>query len=183
MKWLLFLYPWLELWSLIEQGTQTSATTAMLWVLGAGVLGIGLFRHAGRQTLEHLQQAQREGALSQQLLMGNVSRLVAGVLLIIPGLISDALAVVVLIAPLRILLAKVLVGGSITAQHNPYQSQGQGQGQGQGESSGFHTGPGYRRFDGDGVTLEGEFESVSPEQEGKAREASAPLEHQPSERD
>ena len=177
MKWLLFLYPWLELWSLVELGTQTSATTAMLWVLGAGVLGIGLFRLAGRQTLAHLQQAQREGALSQQLLMGNVSRLVAGVLLIIPGLISDVLAVVVLVAPLRILLAKLLVGGSINAQHNPYQ------GQGQGESSGFHTGPGHRRFKDDGVTLEGEFESVSPEQEGEGREAPAPLEHQPTERD
>ena len=127
MKWLLFLYPWLELWSLIELGTQTSATSAMLWVFGAGVLGIGLFRLAGRQTLEHLQQAQREGVLSQQLLMGNVSRFVAGVLLIIPGLISDVLAVAVLIAPLRMLLAKLLVGGSINAQHNPYQGQGQGQ--------------------------------------------------------
>ena len=175
MKWLLFFYPWLELWSLVELGAQTSVTTAMLWVLGAGVLGIGLFRLAGRQTLEHLQQAQREGVLSQQLLMGNVSRLVAGVLLIIPGLISDVLAFVVLIAPLRILLAKLLVGGSINAQRNPYQ--------GQGESSGFHTGPGYRRFDDDGVTLEGEFESVSPEQEAKDREAPAPLEHQPPERD
>ena len=181
MKWLLFLYPWLELWSLIELGAQTSATTAMLWVLGDGVLGIGLFRLAGRQTLAHLQQAQREGVLSQQLLMGNVSRFVAGVLLIIPGLISDALAVVVLIAPLRMLLAKLLFGGSISAQYNSYQ--GQGQGQGQRESSGFHTGPGQRRFEDDGVTLEGEFESVSPEQEGEDREAPAPLEHQPTERD
>ena len=177
MKWLLFLYPWLELWSLIELGTQTSATSAMLWVFGAGVLGIGLFRLAGRQTLEHLQQAQREGVLSQQLLMGNVSRFVAGVLLIIPGLISDVLAVAVLIAPLRMLLAKLLVGGSINAQHNPYQ------GQGQGESLGFYTGPGHRRFEDDGVTLEGEFQSVSPEQEGEDREASAPLEHQPAEPD
>lgn len=179
MKWLLFLYPWLELWSLIELGTLTSATTAMLWVLGAGVLGIGLFRLAGRQTLEHLQQAQREGVLSQQLLMGNVSRLVAGVLLIIPGLISDVLALVVLIAPLRILLAKLLLGGSINAQHNPYQ----GQGQGQGESSGFHSWADNRRFEDDGVTLEGEFESVSPEHEGEVREAPAPLEHQPPERE
>ena len=111
--------------------------------------------------------------------MGNVSRFLAGVLLIIPGLISDALAVVVLIAPLRILLAQLLVGGSINAQHNTYQ----GQGQGQGESSGFDTGPGYRRFEDDGVTLEGEFESVLPEQEGEDREASAPLEHQPPEPD
>ena len=43
MKWLLFLYPWLELWSLIELGTQTSATSAMLWVFGAGVLGCLLY--------------------------------------------------------------------------------------------------------------------------------------------
>ena len=177
MKWLLFFYPWLELWSLIELGTQTSAATAMLWVFGAGVLGIALFRLAGRQTLEHVQQAQREGALSQQLLMGNVARLVAGVLLIIPGLISDVLAVVVLIAPLRILLAKLLVGGSVNAQYNPYQ------GQGQGESSGFHSWADNRPFEDDGVTLEGEFESVSPESNGEERDPVAPLEHQPPERD
>ena len=177
MKWLLFLYPWLELWSLIELGTQTSATSAMFWVLGASVLGIGLFRLAGRQTLEHLQQAQREGVLSQQLLMGNVSRFVAGVLLIIPGLISDVLAVAVLIVPLRMLLAKLLVGGSINAQHNPYQ------GRGQGESSGFQPWADNHRFEDDGVTLEGDFEPVSLEPKGADREPAASLEHKPTERD
>ena len=174
MKWLLFLYPWLELWSLIELGAQTSASSAMLWVLGAGVLGIGLFRLAGRQTLEHLQQAQREGALSQQLLMGNVARLVAGVLLIIPGLISDVLAVVVLIAPLRVLLAKLLVGGSVNAQYGHYQ--------GQGGSAGSQTASGNSRFEDGGVTLEGEFEPVSTEPDGTDRETAAPLEHNPNER-
>ena len=175
MKWLLFIYPWLELWSLIELGSQTSATTAMLWVLGAGVLGIALFRLAGRQTLAHMQQAQREGALSQQLLMGNVARLVAGVLLIVPGLISDALAVVVLIAPLRVLLAKLLVGASVNAQYSHYQ--------GQGGSSGFQTASGNSRFEDDGVTLEGEFEPVSTEPDGPVRETAPPLEHNPTERD
>ena len=175
MKWLLFLYPWLELWSLIELGARTSVTTAMLWLLGAGVLGIGLFRLAGLQTLEHLQQAQREGALSQQLLMGNVARLVAGVLLIVPGLISDALAVVVLIAPLRVLLAKLLVGGSVNTQDGHYQ--------GQAGSSGFQTASRNSRFENDGVTLEGEFEPVSTEPDGSDRETAAPLEHNPTERD
>ena len=174
MKWLLFLYPWLELWSLIELGARTSVTTAMLWLLGAGVLGIGLFRLAGLQTLEHLQQAQREGALSQQLLMGNVARLVAGVLLIVPGLISDALALVVLLAPLRVLLAKLLVGGSAAVQYSDYQAQF--------ESSGFHTGPGDTRLEDDGVTVEGEFESVS-NTDGIDSETAAPLEHHPSELD
>mgnify|MGYP001222546303 FL=1 len=175
MKWLLFLYPWLELWSLIELGSQTNATMAMLWVLGAGVLGIALFRLAGRQTLGHLQQAQREGALSEQLLMGNVARLVAGVLLIVPGLISDALAVVVLIAPLRVLLAKLLVGGSVNTQDGHYQ--------GQAGSSGFQTASRNSRFENDGVTLEGEFEPVSTEPDGPDRETAAPLDHNPTERD
>ena len=174
MKWPLFLYPWLELWTLIELGAQTSATSTMLWVLCAGVLGIGLFRLAGRQALEHLQQAQREGVLSQQLLMGNVARLVAGVMLIIPGLISDALALVVLLAPLRILLAKLLVGGSAAVQYSDYQAQF--------ESSGFHTGPSDTRFEDDGVTLEGEFESVS-NTDGAESETAAPSERHPSELD
>ena len=174
MKWLLFLYPWLELWGLIELGARTSVTTAMLWLLGAGVLGIGLFRLAGRQTFEHLQQAQREGALSQQLMMGNVSRLEAGVLLIVPGLISDALAVVVLIAPLRILLAKLLVSGSAKAQFNQYH--------GQGDLSGSHSAPRSRCFEEDGVTLEGQFESVSHPDRADP-ETAAPLEHHPAERD
>lgn len=175
MNWLLFIYPWLELWSLIQLGSQATAVTAMLWVLGAGVLGILLFRLAGRQTLEQLQQAQREGVLSQQLLIGNVAQLVAGVLLIIPGLISDALAVVVLIAPLRIALAKLLVDRSANTQYHRYQ--------GQGGSSSFRMKPGNHRFDDDGVTLEGEFESVSPEAEGADREKAAPLEHNLNERD
>ena len=175
MKWLLFLYPWLELWSLIELGSQTSATTAMLWVLGAGVLGIALFRLAGRQTLVHLQQAQREGVLSQQLPMGNVARLVAGVLLIVPGLISHALAVIVLIAPLRALLAKLLVGDSVNTQYRHYQ--------GQGGSSGFQTASGNSRFEDDGVTLEGEFEPVSTEPDAPDCETASPLEHNPTERD
>jgi len=175
MKWLLFFYPWLELWSLIELGAQTSATTAMLWVISAGALGIALFRLAGRQTLAHLQQAQREGALSQHLLMGNVAQLVAGILLIVPGLISDVLAVAVLIPPIRVLLAKLLIGRSVSAQYNPYQ--------GQSEPSDFHSWADNRRFEDDGVTLEGEFESVSPGQQGEDREAPAPLEHQPLERD
>ena len=174
MKWLLLLYPWLELWSLIELGARTSATTAMLWLLGAGVLGIGLFRLAGRQTLQHLQQAQREGALSQKLLMGNVARLVAGVLLIVPGLISDALAVVVLIAPLRILLVKLMVARSADNHHSHDQWQA--------GPSGFHTDPRNGQLGDEGITLEGEFEPMSPDCEGAHRETSVPLEHNPTER-
>ena len=67
MRIALLLYPLLELWSLIELGAQTSAGLAVLWVLGAGFLGMTTIRFAGAQVLSRLQAAQREGVLQQQL--------------------------------------------------------------------------------------------------------------------
>ena len=98
MRIALLLYPLLELWSLIELGAQTSAGLAVLWVLAAGFLGMTTIRFAGAQVLSRLQAAQREGVLQQQLVASDMALAVAGLLLIIPGLLSDAMAVLVLIA-------------------------------------------------------------------------------------
>ena len=51
MRIALLLYPLLELWSLIELGAQTSVGLAVLWVLGAGFLGMAAIRFAGTQVL------------------------------------------------------------------------------------------------------------------------------------
>ena len=90
MGWIVFLYPLMELWSLIELGAQTTAGTAVLWVLAAGLVGLGAIRFAGTQVLTRLQAAQREGALQQHLLAGDMALAFAGLLLMVPGLISDA---------------------------------------------------------------------------------------------
>ena len=58
MRIALLLYPLVELWSLIELGAQTSAGLAVLWVLGAGFLGMTTIRFAGAQVLSRLQAAQ-----------------------------------------------------------------------------------------------------------------------------
>ena len=101
MRWIVFLYPWLELWSLLALGSRTSAGIALLWVLGAGVLGVMLMRVAGAQTLGHLRAAQQQGSLQTQLLQDDVALAIVGLLLLIPGMVSDALAVLLLIRPLR----------------------------------------------------------------------------------
>ena len=93
MRIALLLYPLLELWSLIELGAQTSAGLAVLWVLGAAFLGMTTIRLAGSQVLSRLQAAQREGVLQQQLVASDMALAIAGLLLIIPGLLSDAMAV------------------------------------------------------------------------------------------
>ena len=163
MKWLLFFYPWLELWSLVELGAQTTVATSLLWVLAAVVLGIAMIRFAGNQTLAHLQSAQREGVLRERLLVGDVAVLVSGLLFIIPGLISDAVAVMVLIAPLRSLLVRRLIANAVPSAG--YRND-------QGHHRDFQQEPHRAAGSNGGVTLEGEYQSVSPD-----TDLPAPLEH------
>ena len=143
----MFLYPWLELWSLLALGSRTSAGMAMLWVLGAGALGVMLIRVAGAQTLVKLRTAQQSGSLQAQLLQDNVALAIVGLLLLIPGMVSDAIAVLLLIRPLRGLIYRsVAPNGGLRGEfsggfqhthhtHNPHQED-------------------------DGATLEGEYEQV-----------------------
>ena len=165
MRIALLLYPLLELWSLIELGAQTSGGIAVLWVLGAGFLGMATIRFAGTQVLSRLQAAQRKGALQQQLVAGDLSLAMAGLLLIIPGLLSDALAVLVLIRPFRRLFGFLLTAGwshgdmSSASDHshrNTYQHTNQDifrTGRAQDDEGG----------QGDGVILEGEFQELDAE--------------------
>ena len=150
MGWVFFLYPFLELWSLIELGAQTSALTALAWVLGAGVGGIATIRFAGAQALSHLQAAQREGRLQQSLVAQDMALVVVGLLLVIPGLISDALAVMILIKPLRTLLFSVLPIKPAVSASAQFERAARR------DSDSSTTDPA-------GVTLEGEFQQLDPD--------------------
>ena len=108
MKWLLFLYPWLELWSLIELGGQTAPLASLAWVLAMVMLGGAMIRWAGRNSLQRLVQASAGGTLPQQLLLADFAVILSGLLLAIPGLVSDLLALLILITPLRRLTAALL---------------------------------------------------------------------------
>ena len=166
MRIALLLYPLLELWSLIELGAQTSAGLAVLWVLAAGFLGMTTIRFAGAQVLSRLQAAQREGVLQQQLVASDMALAIAGLLLIIPGLLSDAMAVLVLIRPVRHLLGSVVAarwskGGNRHATGSAHNGK-------RGHADhGVYQEPlhgGQTRVRGgpqdDGVTLEGEFQEL-----------------------
>lgn len=149
MRWIAFLYPMMELWSLIELGARTTAGAALLWVLVAGLVGLAAIRFAGTQVLTRLQAAQREGALQQKLLAGDMALAFAGLLLMVPGLISDSLALLIMVRPFRGLLGKLmgLRGVNTGAQFTHSFSQSQADAHARSEG-------------GDGVILEGEFQEV-----------------------
>ncbi|TGD74363.1 FxsA family protein [Mangrovimicrobium sediminis] len=125
------LLPWLELFTLIQLGIKTSALTALLYVLATVVLGVFILRRQGAQMLERVRDIQMGRAAGAQLLVDDLSMGLAGLLFIIPGMITDVVALIVLIGPLRRSLARLLgvkasvseTGGSMGAS-TVYEERG-----------------------------------------------------------
>ena len=119
MRLFFLLLPWLELFTLIQLGIETSALTALLYVLATLVLGMAIIRHQGMSLFTRMQDLQAGRVLGQQLLLDGMAVGIAGLLLMVPGLISDFFAIIVLIGPLRRRLGRWLMG----PQPEPYVPQ------------------------------------------------------------
>lgn len=115
MRIILLLLPWLELFTLIQLGINTSALTAILYVFVTLVLGILVLQRQGAQMFERLREAQQGRVLGSQLLVDDMAMGIAGLLLIFPGMISDIAAVLVMIGPLRRRLARVFGAPEVDA--------------------------------------------------------------------
>ena len=119
MRFLVFLLPWLELFTLIELGVETSALTALGYVLLTFVLGMAILQRQGRGMFERLRETQQGRMMGPQLLLDDMAMGLAGLLFMIPGLISDFAALIVMIGPLRRRLATAFMG----PQPEPYAPQ------------------------------------------------------------
>ncbi len=101
MRFIIILLPWLELFTLIQLGVETSALTALGYVLLTLMLGLWLLRRQGEGMFQRLREAQQGAVLGPQLLLDDMAVGLAGLLLMVPGMISDFAALLVLIGPLR----------------------------------------------------------------------------------
>jgi len=108
MRLFFLLLPWLELFTLIQLGIETSALTAIFYVFATIALGLVVLRRQGRQMFERLQGVQQGRMLGTDLLVDDMAMGLAGLLLIFPGMITDFAALVVMIGPLRRRLARAL---------------------------------------------------------------------------
>ncbi len=119
MRLFIMLLPWLELFTLIQLGIETSALTTIGYVLATLALGIMVLQRQGQGMFERLREAQEGRVLGPQLLLDDMAMGLAGLLLIIPGMITDLSAVLVMFGPLRRRLAGWLYG----PQPEPYAPQ------------------------------------------------------------
>lgn len=101
------LLPALELWLMIAIGGEVGALAVIGWLVGMIIVGINLLRYLGASSmLRAAQGMQRGGALPAQSLADGLFKAIGAVLLIVPGFITDALAILCFIPWVRGLLLK-----------------------------------------------------------------------------
>lgn len=101
--------PTLELWLLIEVGSEIGAAPTIALIILTAVLGTLLFRIQGLATLERLRTHIDRGETPAVEVVSGFGLLFAGLLLLIPGFATDALGFLLFIPPLRRWLAGLII--------------------------------------------------------------------------
>ena len=100
--------PIIEIWAFIEAGEAIGAApTIALTLLTAGI-GVMLFRWQGTAIYGRLREEMEAGRMPLLELVDGFGLLIAGALLFLPGLVTDAIAVL-FIPPVRVVLIAGMV--------------------------------------------------------------------------
>ena len=155
--------PLVEIGLFVTVGGWLGLWPTLALVLASAVLGVAVLRGQGLRAMAGLQAAQaaRGAILSNPLspLAHNALIMLAGMLLLLPGFLSDAIGVLLLIPPLRRGLIHLL-GRALRARAVP---------------AGFAAAPG-RRPDPAGDWVDAEFEEIAPDAP-KLNRPAAPRRH------
>ncbi|WP_223260915.1 FxsA family protein [Hydrogenovibrio crunogenus] len=120
---LLFLFvPLVELYVLIEVGSEIGALPTILLTIVTAIIGAALMRHQGVSTMQKAQLNMAQGQLPAVEMMEGVFIFLGGLMLLIPGLITDAIGFLLLIPPVRRLFSKKLIAQRQT-QYAQYKGQ------------------------------------------------------------
>lgn len=87
------------------------------WFILAAVIGFKLLRSSTATIMPQLQQMQMTGQLSaDSAVTHKIALAISGILLIIPGLISDVLAVLILLPPVQKMVVRALMSAMAKRQ-------------------------------------------------------------------
>ena len=98
-----------ELYLLILVAGEISVFTTLLLCVFTGVLGGALVRHQGLSTLKNIQQSMGQARVPGVDIVSGLILLVIGTLMLTPGFLTDTIAFLLLVPPLRKLAATVLL--------------------------------------------------------------------------
>ena len=124
MQLLIILFPILELVSLIELGDAIGRFNAILYVIATIFLGVTLLKRQGISLLQRAQEMNSGGWISSRWLLDDMAIGFAAMLLIIPGLITDTMALVLMIAPIRRMLSRKFGGANEAGRYSQQANRG-----------------------------------------------------------
>ena len=93
--------PIIEIFLLIEIGSMFGVLTAVTLVILTGFLGAFLARMQGLQTLYRIQESLREGRMPSGELLDALLIVIAGLVLLTPGFLTDSAGFLLLIPATR----------------------------------------------------------------------------------
>ena len=128
MPLLFIIIPLVELYFILVVGGAIGAFWTVLLVVVTAIVGVNLLRTQGMSTLTRAQRNMAQGQIPAMEMMEGIALAVAGVLLITPGFITDAIGFLCLIpasrqAIIRYILARSSVQTSFGAQSASWQSK------------------------------------------------------------
>lgn len=120
MAWLLILaviaVPVIEIALFVKAVDVFGGLTTVLLALGAGFAGIILVRAQGLMTLTRVQAQIQKGELPVAEMLDGLFLAAAGGLLVLPGFLSDAVAILLILPPTRALIRLWLVRRLVVVQ-------------------------------------------------------------------
>ncbi|WP_373020430.1 FxsA family protein [Thiomicrorhabdus sp.] len=119
---LFLLVPLAELYVLIQVGSEIGALPTVLLTVATAVIGVMLMRSQGAAILQKTQTSLAMGEMPQSTMMEGAFIFLGGVLLFVPGLMTDALGLLFLIPWVRRALIKQTLKGYKVRGHYHYRN-------------------------------------------------------------
>jgi UPF0716 protein FxsA len=98
----------LELWGLITIGSWIGGWNTVVLVILTGILGAWLARQQGMQVFRMVQHQLSRGQMPTDSLIDGVLILIGGILLLLPGFVTDVIGLVFLIPYTRMIIRYLL---------------------------------------------------------------------------
>ena len=144
---LFILLPLAEIAGFVVLGGMIGLPATIAVVIGTALLGASLFRLQGVETWRRAEEAMKRGEPPVAEMFAGVLLFVAAILLIVPGFLTDAAGLLLLIPPLRMGMARLAAARFAQNAHIHVHMSGAGR----------------RPPPGEGPVIEGEAEEIGEE--------------------
>lgn len=98
--------PLLELYILIEVGGAIGALTTILVIIATAALGGWLMKYQGIQLMRQTQRQLAQGQLPQRAALEGALIFIGGIILLLPGLVTDLMGLMLLIPAIRVAVVR-----------------------------------------------------------------------------